>query len=319
MRRSLLIALAMGATTLLAPTAAQAGEAAACPAATKLSFARVQLFVGASCSGGQVVIRADDSNPDRPDFSRFVNFDGRTYNVENSRSSLLIANGTCVRLHDGRGFTGLASTDICAIGRDLGWNLARFNDRTSSMRVFAAQGAAPLPAPAPVPAPAPSAALEPNPAPFSSREDFIARSAPLAQATQREFGVPASITLGQAALESGWGAHTVGPAKNYFGIKCGVGPARIAFGCLARPTRECGRGGCRTVRQSFRMYRSMLDSFRDHGELLRRRYPRAMGVSGDPRAFARELKRGGYATDPDYVSKLVRTMDARGLYRYDLR
>jgi hypothetical protein len=323
MRRSLLLALATSATALLASTMAQAGEAASCPPQVKLDWARVQLFAGASCSGGQMAVRADDPRPDRADFSRFANFDGRTYDVENSRSSLLIAKGTCVRLHDGRGFTGDASTDICAGSGDLAWNLARFDDRASSMRVFAAPGAAPAPAPAPQPAPqpgpAPSPVPNPDPGPFSSREDFIARSAPLAQATQREFGVPASITLGQAALESGWGKHQVGPARNFFGIKCGVGPARIATGCISRPTRECVSGGCRTVTQSFRRYSSMLDSFRDHGELLRRKYPGAMRVAGDPRAFARELKRGGYATDADYVSKLVRTMDARGLYRYDLR
>ena len=45
--------------------------------------------------------------------------------------------------------------------------------------------------------------------------------------------------------------------------------------------------------------------------LLKRRqlYQQALGTGADAGAFASALQRGGYATDPDYVSKLIATAD----------
>jgi flagellar protein FlgJ len=42
-----------------------------------------------------------------------------------------------------------------------------------------------------------------------------------------------------------------------------------------------------------------------------------MAVKGDPRHFAREVNRAGYATDPAYAAKLIGLMDRYNLYRYD--
>ena len=38
------------------------------------------------------------------------------------------------------------------------------------------------------------------------------------------------------------------------------------------------------------------------------RYADALGTGADLRSFANALQRGGYATDPDYASKLTRTI-----------
>jgi flagellum-specific peptidoglycan hydrolase FlgJ len=46
--------------------------------------------------------------------------------------------------------------------------------------------------------------------------EFVGRNARRAMA---ETGVPASVTVAQAILETGWGKHTIGEAKNLFGIK----------------------------------------------------------------------------------------------------
>ncbi len=152
-----------------APAPAGAAETRCAPE-TGLSWARVQVFAEAGCRGGQMVIRADDGAPDRPNFTAFRNFDGRTYDVDNSRSSLIIAAGTCVRLFDAVDYGGDASTNICATSGRLDWNLSRFDNRTTSMRVCTtrapdacAPGGGPAPAgdrpPAPAGAPpAPTAA-----------------------------------------------------------------------------------------------------------------------------------------------------------------
>ena len=147
--------------------------ATSCPSGATISWARVQLFAGANCSGGQMVVKADDGAPDRANFAAFRNWDGKTYNVDNTRSSLLIAAGTCVRFFDAPNFGGDASTNVCATNGRLAWNLERFNDRASSMKVCTTsnQGAcgsaatAPPPAPEPPPEPEPTPEPEPGPEP----------------------------------------------------------------------------------------------------------------------------------------------------------
>src|SRR5262249_49920379 len=49
------------------------------------------------------------------------------------------------------------------------------------------------------------------------------------------------------------------------------------------------------------------ENLEDYVRVLRDnpRYADALGTGSDVRAFATALQRGGYATDPDYASKLV--------------
>jgi cell wall-associated NlpC family hydrolase len=172
---------------------ALAAEARCAPDA-KAGFARTQLFVDADCRGGSMITKG---RTEMADFRRFINYDGKTYNVDNSRSSLAIQAGTCVRLYDLPGYRGDASTPICAGSRTLYWNLTRFDDRASSMRICAASDQAacgpgpstpppssgPAPAPAPAPAPPPAAAPAPAPAPSGTTRarravDWTVRHAP---------------------------------------------------------------------------------------------------------------------------------------------
>jgi hypothetical protein len=136
--------------------------------------------------------------------------------------------------------------------------------------------------------------------------------------------VPASVTLAQAVLESGWGKFHLGPANNYFGIKAfargrrvDVGP--IASGFVIRQTHEVVGGRDVVVSARFRAYRSLGDSMRDHGNFLRAnsRYAPAFAFSRDPNGFARAIAKAGYATDPAYADKLIGIMRANDLYRFD--
>src|SRR3954468_2048675 len=147
---------------------------------------------------------------------------------------------------------------------------------------------------------------------------FIRLAAPGAQRGQREFGVPASVTIAQGALESAWGTSHIGRANNYFGIKAS-GSSPLAIGSVVVPTQEFVGGRLGTVNGRFRAYRSAADSFRDHGLFLRSnsRYQPAFRVAHDANAFARALQAAGYATDPEYANKLIATMRANNLYRFD--
>lgn len=164
--------------------------------------------------------------------------------------------------------------------------------------------------------------------PLYAQDDasFLEQAIPLARQSQRETGVPASVTLAQAVWETGRGASPIGEAKNYFGIKAAVaadgsvnvGP--IAGGWVWAWTKEWNGARYIEKRERFRKYRSMEDSFRDHGLLLATapRYAQAMRVVDDPREFARRIAAAGYATSPTYAADLIRVMDAENLYRYDL-
>lgn len=155
---------------------------------------------------------------------------------------------------------------------------------------------------------------------------FLESAVPLAQTSQRETTVPASITLAQAVWETGRGAHPIGEANNYFGIKAAgtrdetvnVGP--IATGWVWAWTKEWSGTRYEERRERFRKYASMEDSFRDHGLLLATtpRYAYAMLAVDDPREFARRIADAGYATSPTYARDLIEVMDRENLYRFDL-
>src|SRR3954466_1743567 len=156
------------------------------------------------------------------------------------------------------------------------------------------------------------------------RAAFLKTAATGAQAGAREFGGPASVTLAQAVLESGWGKFHIGPANNYFGIKAFVRDRRvdvgpIAAGFVIRQTHEVVGGRDVVVSARFRSYRSLGDSMRDHGQFLRAnsRYAPAFAFSRDPNRFAHAIAKAGYATDPAYADKLIAIMRANDLYRFD--
>lgn len=153
-------------------------------------------------------------------------------------------------------------------------------------------------------------------------EQFIAAAVPGAQQGWRQYGVPPSVTIAQAVLESGWGRSGLAATdRNYFGIKCQGGSfGKLANGCHTYQTTECTKAGnCFATTGSFRTYATMAHSFRDHGSFLRvnSRYAPAFAHTRDANKFIWNVWKAGYATDPKYYTKITGIMAANGLYRYD--
>ncbi|GIP28223.1 hypothetical protein J23TS9_33530 [Paenibacillus sp. J23TS9] len=149
------------------------------------------------------------------------------------------------------------------------------------------------------------------------KADFIAKIAPLASADQLKTGVPASLTIAQAALESSWGESALTTkAGNLFGIK-GEGPA----GSVRMLTSEYVKGALVKIYAYFRAYHSWEESIQDHSRLIvsgvagDRRYAGALNTDG--RTAAKMVAKAGYATDPLYADKLIQIMDQYNLYPYD--
>ncbi|WP_168801667.1 sporangiospore maturation cell wall hydrolase GsmA [Glycomyces buryatensis] len=163
---------------------------------------------------------------------------------------------------------------------------------------------------------------DPPTIPRGGNQGFIDSHVSAAQSSDKATGVPASVTLAQAILESGWGKGALAREDhNIFGMKCFGSPGEFALGCRDYGTFECSpTGGCFDMDATFRAYDNVADSYRDHGELLSgwSRYSKAMEVKGEPDKFAREIHKAGYATDPKYSDKLISIMTQYDLYRYDV-
>ena len=167
---------------------------------------------------------------------------------------------------------------------------------------------------------APPAQPSPTARSSGNRElDFIAMIASGAQESQRVTGVPASVTIGQAILETYWGTSFLArEANNYFGIKAHArpGPAGVVW----IDAWEVENGNNVTRQEPFRKYNTVAESLVEHGRFFieNRRYAHALQAANDPKEFARRINEAGYATDPAYAAKLIAYMDRYNLYQYDL-
>lgn len=146
---------------------------------------------------------------------------------------------------------------------------------------------------------------------------FIARIAPAAQASAKKRGVPASVTIAQAILESGWGKSQLAKAaNNFFGIK---DSKRFNEGYCEFKTKEF-RGGKEEVETAgFEAFKSETSCFDAHARLLAEleRYAPAMADADDPLVFAARLQECGYSTDPGYAKKLAALIAQFRLTQYD--
>jgi len=145
------------------------------------------------------------------------------------------------------------------------------------------------------------------------KDAFFAMAVGPAQASQKATGVPASVTLAQAIVESGWGDSHMKDAWNFFGIK-----AQGSEPYVVVRTREVVGGKDVYIDARFRRFASMEDCFRAHGEFLRDnpRYAPAFQTT-DAESFARAIHAAGYATDPHYSDALIAIIRENNLTQYD--
>ncbi|MDR1355936.1 MAG: glucosaminidase domain-containing protein [Propionibacteriaceae bacterium] len=150
---------------------------------------------------------------------------------------------------------------------------------------------------------------------------FIQSVVPFAQAEEREYGVPTSVSIAQAILETGWGRSTLNQiGLNYFGIKCTNVVSPYQDGCWNLSTSEYVNGKYVSVNAGFRTYATVANSFMDHGRFLtvNDRYAAAFNTTTSDE-FTRAVAAAGYATSPTYANTLISIMQGYNLYNYDLK
>lgn len=135
-----------------------------------------------------------------------------------------------------------------------------------------------------------------------------------AQACQRASGIPASFTLAQAALESGWGAKA--PGCNLFGIKA---DKSWRGAVVMVSTHEVIDGKRIGIDDAFRCYPSWEAGMLDRAAFFRKN-PRYAACFKETTGagWARAVAKAGYATDPKYAESLIAVMGGRDMTRYDV-
>ena len=143
----------------------------------------------------------------------------------------------------------------------------------------------------------------------SAYQAYVDQYKDLAIEQMLKYNIPASITLSQGLLESGAGrSWLTKSSNNHFGIKCHGWTGRRVF------HDDDERGEC------FRAYDNPRQSFEDHSRFLatQSRYARLFNYSRtDYKSWARGLKQCGYATNPQYASKLIQIIELYNLNLYD--
>ena len=140
-------------------------------------------------------------------------------------------------------------------------------------------------------------------------QQYINQYKDIAIEEMHRWKIPASITLAQGLFESGAGTSDLArKGNNHFGIKCNGWTGRKVY------HDDDARNEC------FRAYNSPYESFEDHSKFLvnGQRYRSLFDLKiTDYKGWARGLKAAGYATNPQYASKLIEIIQLYKLYEYD--
>ena len=139
---------------------------------------------------------------------------------------------------------------------------------------------------------------------------YIEKFSSVAVIHQQKYGIPASITLAQALLESNAGqSELAARSNNHFGIKCSDWKGETVYH-NDDVKREC-----------FRKYSTVMESYEDRALFLknRSRYADLFKLDqADYKAWANGLLAAGYATDKKYADKLIKVINDYELDKYDV-
>lgn len=139
-------------------------------------------------------------------------------------------------------------------------------------------------------------------------DDFVKSIWPYAQKAASVLGLDPKILVAQAALETGWGQFVARgvdgeSSNNLFNIKKGSG----SHDSVTIKTTEYIANTPIRMQAEFRKYPTVENSFEDYIALLQgsNRYKDALANVENPERFMQALHKAGYATDPQYGSKIL--------------
>lgn len=154
---------------------------------------------------------------------------------------------------------------------------------------------------------------------LKQKKDFIKKLVPVAQKVDKGTKLLPSITIAQACLESNYGQSDLAQKyNNLFGVK---GTSNTTSAVMT--TKEYTNGKWVTVKARFQIYDSYEASIRAHNRLFqegttwnKNQYKDVLNAKNYPEQ-AKALVTDGYATDPDYATKLINLIEQFNLNQYD--
>ena len=148
-------------------------------------------------------------------------------------------------------------------------------------------------------------------------DKYIERFKDLAVEEMHRSGIPASVTLAQAIVESNSGMSPLAMhANNHFGIKCKSEWIGSTYYLEDDDRNSSGK----LIKSCFRAYDNAVQSFKDRTNFLmeRPRYALLFSYSSvDYREWATGLSACGYATDPNYSRKIISIIERYELHHFD--
>lgn len=144
----------------------------------------------------------------------------------------------------------------------------------------------------------------------SFKSDYISKYSKLAMEEQARYGIPASVTLAQGILESGWGeSHAAVSHNNHFGIRC---QKKIH-------NKECADYIDAGEKIRIMKYLSVKDSYRAHSiYLTTTKYKDLKSTCGKSYSWCNELQHRGYSADKKYAEKLKNIIRKYNLEQFDV-
>lgn len=150
-----------------------------------------------------------------------------------------------------------------------------------------------------------------------SSQQYIDLYKHIAISEMQRTGIPASIKMAQGLLESGAGRSTLATsANNHFGIKCGGSWTGQTF--YRKDDDRNAKGDL--IKSCFRKFQSADESYFAHSDFLtnQKRYASLFLLDNrDYKAWAKGLRKAGYATDKAYANKLINLIEKYQLYLLD--
>jgi flagellar protein FlgJ len=147
---------------------------------------------------------------------------------------------------------------------------------------------------------------------WSNAQSFVSDLWPHAEKAAAKLGVSAHVLVAQSALETGWGRHNMKKADgsiafNLFGIKASHGWGGQS---VVQNTLEFRQGAMQQESARFRAYDSVPNALDDYVDFVKGnpRYNNALQHDGNDTKYIQGLHQAGYATDPDYASKIIGIM-----------
>ena len=186
----------------------------------------------------------------------------------------------------------------------------------------------------PPPAPAAPAPISPSPSPAptpvfnlsgvnDTQKAWFNAIYPEAQKLAKANDLFPSIMMSQTILETGWGQSELATkANNFFGVQADASWKGAKYTAL---TNEVINGKTVQVMADFRKYNSQAESLKDYVTKIKttmngsaNRYQGAWRSNAKTyQNAAKALQAGGYATDPDYATKLIERIDKYKLNALD--